>query len=170
MSENKKGLLITLAIINIILIIVWLSIFIFAQKESRFLEEQYDSLATENEKEGYVRDVSRDLRETENLRTELGNFFVRAGEEASFLERIESLAKRAEVGVKVFTFEKDEKIIRLSLESNGTFSRNYYFLSLIESLPYNLTVSKVVYIKEGQEDKVTWRMRLDLTLHSYLVI
>ena len=166
-TKYKKFLILAVCLLAIA-ILIWVSLFMLIRSTAKSLAQEQEALRTESEKEIYVTEVSRDLRETEDLRMGIESFFVKAGEEAFFLEKVETLAAHANLQIKIFNFEKREKVLYLNFQTQGSFSDSYYFLSLIESLPYNLSIVKVLLREAETNGQKTWEGRYEITLLSYL--
>ncbi|MEK7535533.1 MAG: hypothetical protein AAB590_00770 [Patescibacteria group bacterium] len=162
----KKNI-ITLSIINLLALGIWIGLFGYTHGQASKLGADYLALAEENEKEVYVTATSRDLRETENEQAELESLFVHVGGEAAFLEQVENLGSLAGVSLKVFTFEKRDKSLRVVLEGSGSFYANYYYLKLLETMPFYVTIDKSMFTKESTGEGSIWKGRHDFTLKSY---
>ncbi|HEY4493568.1 MAG TPA: hypothetical protein VJB98_03040 [Candidatus Paceibacterota bacterium] len=164
----RKGSLTILTLSSAILLSAWVYLFMYINRQSADLSGQYEALAQENEKETTVKALSRDLRETEEARVVLDSFIVRQGQEAEFLERVEGLAAKATVVLKVFKFETREDSLYLNFQSSGSFQSNYYFLGLLESVPYNLSFGQVSLEKEELNREEAWVGKHEVTVSSYM--
>jgi len=162
-----KRLIIFLCVANVVSIGLWVTLFLYARNMAGALQEHYIALAEETDKEAYATSISRDLRDTKEIRDQIERFIIRAGEEAFFLEKIESLAGPAGVSVRILSFEKKGDKLHLSIESQGTFATNYHFLSLLETIPYQVKISKSLFTREETSDG-NWKGRYELDLLSYL--
>ena len=108
------------------------------------------------EKEAKLKSVKKLIEDTENERKKLDTYFVTDNSVVDFIESIEALAKEVEIDTEVVSVDisENDKIseaLLLSLEVEGLWSNLFYFVSLIEELPFKIGISKVD-IKAVYED------------------
>jgi len=166
LSNRTSYPLYILLIVSIVLLVVWILFFYHIRTEAQTLGDKYELLETEKAKETYVRNTSRELRETENSRALLDNFFIFSGKEANFLERLEALALHASVTMKVLSFTKDEKSLHINFDTEGEYDGSYHFLSLLESLPLRLALDSASLAEKT--DSRAWLGKFEITVNGYL--
>ncbi|HEY4514801.1 MAG TPA: hypothetical protein VJJ22_01430 [Candidatus Paceibacterota bacterium] len=167
-NNNPNRLLVILAIVNLLAIAIWLAIFFFSQKLEASINDVISKLALEDAKGNYLATTAGDLRVTEEGRQIMNQSFIKLGDEASFLENIESLATSTKIEMSVSSFEKVDKTLHLVMQTKGSFARNYYFLSLLESLPYEMKINKATLSTNPGDIESGWSGRYDITISSYL--
>lgn len=88
----------------------------------------------------------------------------------SFIENIENLSRARSLEISIASVDKveDKKalephLVRIVMETQGSWSDNFAFLRAIESLPYRVMIESSNFAKE--ED--TWRLRITLILYVF---
>lgn len=89
---------------------------------------------------------------TDDELTRVNEFFVSSNGALEFVEYIENLAKKSALEYKIEFFdveqdpdflEQGKELLKTSIRVTGTTKNTRYFLSLIESLPYNIRIRRV---------------------------
>lgn len=149
-----KKHLITIIIVSIICIACGFGTFVFYEKirgsqaeitslqqSIQSLQIQADRLSAKKAEKGTVLDAS-----------ELDAFFVPADGALGFVEYIENLAVSSGLGYRINLFDSeqnpealsnDREFLKTSLTTSGTLKNTRNFISLIQSLPYNVRITKV---------------------------
>jgi len=115
---------------------------------------------------------------TKEDREKINSFFVKSDEETvDFLENVEALANSLNleiniVSVNVLDIDENNQILDLNLKITGSFNSVYDFISLIDSLPYELSLDKFnmnssVNVNEAGVENFEWSGNLSLALLSY---
>lgn len=118
------------------------------------------------------------IKNTAEDRKKIDSYFIDSREETiALLTNIESLAD--DVGVEVdvdidvksvVLNEKDRQILSSKIEAMGTFQTLYRFVSILESLPYKVTITglnmKRVTKKTGEEQP-KWSGDIAINILSY---
>lgn len=166
-SQNK--LIITLCVVNIFAVGIWAVLYAYSLRIGTKLQKVNSDLLNEDAKGAYVTNIAGELRTSEENRELIDKTFIKFGDEADFLENIENLATTTKVEIKVFSFEQKDKTLHLLMQTRGTFSRNYLFLSLLESLPYEIVVNKISMEKLKEEANLNrWETHYDVSVLSYI--
>lgn len=87
-------------------------------------------------------------------KNKIGQYFIPAGGAVDFVTQFEQLA--GSVGLTFNTLSIDaastpdlepqgKELLHISFETNGTWSKNMYFLSLVESLPYSTHIENITF-------------------------
>ena len=116
---------------------------------------------------------------TESKRLELESHFVTSDELVSFIEYIESLdtisggtlvIDEVDVGD-----EQGEPVLKVSLSASGKYKEIYKLLSLIETMPYevsiptfDLSVADIVSGAGASSVESEWNAEIDFMVISYL--
>ncbi|HEY4518383.1 MAG TPA: hypothetical protein VJG48_02040 [Candidatus Paceibacterota bacterium] len=163
-------MIIVLILLNIGAIGIWFVLLSRTKAASATVARESEQLLAENSKESYLSSASRDLRASESNQKYLMSLFVEEGSEVSFLERVEALGKHAGVDVKIVDFSRVGDQLRLSVQTKGNFQDIYYYLRLVESLPFALSVDSVSIRNGivGEKGNVFWEGVFGMTLSSYL--
>ena len=108
---------------------------------------------------------------------ELDSFFVPADGALDFVEYVESLASASSLVYKIELFdveqdavlkEQGKELLRTSIRTTGSIKNIRVFLSLIESLPFNIKVTRVDLRRTVAQAGTTavkdeWTMLIDFT-------
>jgi hypothetical protein len=167
-KNNPNTLLIVLSVVNVFAIGIWTTMYLYSENIEAKMVKSMADLAVEEAKGEYLTGISGDLRTTEANRKLIESTFIKIGDESLFLENIERLATSTKVELKVFAFEKKEESLHLSMQTRGSFSRNYLFMSLLEKLPYELQINKVTLEKLENDGVNLWESHYDVSVMSYL--
>lgn len=107
----------------------------------------------------------------------LNDFFIAPSGALDFVKYIETLAGTSGLTFKIELFdqvadpvlaEQGKELLRTALRTTGTMKNTKIFLSLIESLPYNVKVTRVDLRRagatEGTGTKDQWTALIDFTV------
>src|SRR3989338_10552610 len=165
--KNDKSTLI-LATLNFILIFAWATLFLQVSKIKIEYEALSKPLAEESGKESYITKISRQFRETEKARALLAKLLVDKGDEAGFLEKIESLGVLSGTTLKISAFEERGGVLRLGVKSVGNFEQVHYFINLLEAHPLSIKIEKALLSESsGESSPKKWEAMLDINLKNY---
>lgn len=87
------------------------------------------------------------LRATAEVRAALDRHFVTEGTIAEFIEEVEALGAFAGIKVSLTSVDvpaKGPPALGASLRMEGTFANIHFFVSLIEALPYEMELKRLV--------------------------
>lgn len=108
------------------------------------------SIAAESQKEASIESIKNILRNTAAEREKVGAYFVSSDNIVDFLEKIELLGEKSGVNLSFDSVDipPDEKsILRVRIGTEGKWEDTFYFLSLIENLPFKIELEKSSVIK-----------------------
>ncbi len=108
------------------------------------------SIATESQKEAGIESTRNVLRSTAAEREKIDSYFVSSDNIVDFLEKIELLGKKSGVTLSFDSVDipSDEKsILRVRVGTKGSWESTFYFLSLVENLPFKIEIEKSSIIK-----------------------
>lgn len=123
------------------------------------------------EQKSALADTKRLLGETEGARKKLSSFFVGRDGIVEFLEFLESTAALANVGSTIHRVSIEEgdgralpgqEFLRLTFDVQGGFQEVHHFLTLFETIPYEVHPREVHLgvVKRGR-DLPRWRADID---------
>ncbi|MBI4120900.1 MAG: hypothetical protein HY457_01435 [Parcubacteria group bacterium] len=115
-----------------------------------------EELGGEAEKEQAYRATRHALAETKAIRDGLQERFVVESGVAPFLQEIEALARRAGTTLTFehVTIERSggaTPFLQMQFKVYGEFGSMYYFLALIETFPYNISLEQFVLRHNGSD-------------------
>jgi len=90
------------------------------------------------------------LKDSEIERNKVNSIIVNKNSVADFIANLEKLAKTSEVEMtKTVSVEKEratakESYLKVSLRARGELAQVYYFMNLIENLPYKIRIRKMI--------------------------
>lgn len=127
------------------------------------------SIAAESQKEAGIESTRNILRNTAAEREKIDSYFVSSDNIVDFLEKIELLGKKSGVALSFDSVDipSDEKnVLRVRAGTKGSWENTFYFLSLIENLPFKIELEKSSVIKtvEVVSNIKTFYWRGDFTI------
>lgn len=133
--------------------------------------------------------LKKTIKETEADRDTLQSYFVKEDEVVKFIESIEDLGKKTNTIVQITQAQasqdpKKASTLFISLSSSGTFVDVTHFLVLLENLPHDMSVNKVLLSVETTPEQTvvdpktgkivsskpgtkSWAADVDINLLSY---
>jgi hypothetical protein len=176
-SQKTKSLVLFLLILNITLICIYW----FVSRKITNNIGQISELATELDfqldREGQLRSLRGITKDTEADRGTLDSHFVSPEGIVSLIKEVEGLASRSRlyieidsVGVEDYLIGEnvDEliEILDVDLSTEGSWSSNFYFLSLLEQMPYRVSIVRLSFdAKKNTDGEVlTWEGIISLKI------
>jgi predicted nuclease with TOPRIM domain len=127
-------------------------------------------LQKEDERAQTLLDVKRQLKRLALEREELREFFFKEEDIVKLLEQLENLAKHADIEMIVTAAAPAESqgktVFRAGMKIDGSWQDAMYFVSLLESLPLRLEVTRVNL--SGGESSGRWTGEVSLDLLSFV--
>jgi len=174
LSRYGIGLFILINIIGLTTYI-YLFGFIFDKKDA--IVNSVSKLDIEQLKEERLRAIKNSYRETASKRILLSKYFVDSEGIVTFIEDIERAGKSANVVLK-FNFVNirdtgEQDILAMKFETFGSFREIFYFLKLIEQMPFYTSLEKVLLDKEiptqfeERKESDTWHGLFTLVVLSF---
>ena len=121
-------------------------------------------------------ELERLLDQTEDRRALIDRAFVTPGSLVDFIESTEGLGRAAQVSLTLRSVEPDKtkNLLRVSLDASGRFERLFLLVSLLESLPPEVAITRLSMSKAPlpplEKDPNTWNAHADLEASTYLNI
>jgi|SRR3989344_976398 len=180
MSKGKQ-FLIFIIIINFVLLGAY-GLFFYSIKTA---SEEASALSYDLEEKRTNKDelslLQHSLNETKEDREKLNSYFVRSGNIDSFIERIISLGDESGITIMLNGLtETPDNTLTIDLRGSGKFEDLFYFMKLIEHIPYHIEFKKV-YLnttaistgdpgKDAKEEASTrkWDASFTLTLFGFI--
>ena len=167
-----------ITIIALLMFGVILSMYLFVYKRIDFMYSELNKIKTELD----IMDVATTNRQDtvkllNNSKTdieELNKYFVPLKDPAVFLETIESLGKYTGADVEVETLKRIDDVkkgtddadikqkVNVEIALSGKWEEVYRTLSLMEKMPYAITINNVVIMAEKESDYGEWSGQVDL--------
>ena len=102
-------------------------------------------------------------REIDPAKEQIAEYFIDKKNFIDFVERVESLADKAQVTIEKRSSE-NKGALQLGVDFEGSFSNSMYFVALVESLPINLKIDNVRIEQTSEGD--LWRGWVTIVLPS----
>ncbi len=175
-----KKHLITIVIVSLVCIICGFGAFLFFNQESR-LESEIIALQKEVrqlEVQANSLTVQKPVSSFDASIEELNEYFVSADGALDFVKYIEDLATSAGLSYRINSFDaednpdisqNDKEYLKTSLTATGSMKNIRNFISLIESLPYNIKITRVD-LKSGGVQSLSasreqiWTLMIDFSV------
>lgn len=113
-------------------------------------EELTLSITVEAQKEASIESIRNILRNTAVEREKIEGYFVSSDNIVDFLEKIELLGKKSGASLSFDSVDipSDEKnVLRVRIGTEGNWENTFYFLSMIENLPFKIEIEKSSIVK-----------------------
>jgi len=164
-----------LAVLVTLLLSAYVYFFYTTVDSGRKMAALYSTLHQSASDETKAHSLSKSIDDTAVLRSSLDSYFIRSSESVLFLEKIETLGKQTGVSLHTSSYVVVPKtgILEDQFFADGTFSELYNLLALIESMPYQISVKNVNFIKNstpenGKDQRPPWTATFTVDLLSYI--
>jgi len=124
---------------------------------------------TDVKKDGTLRAAKASLVKNKELIERMDSYFISRDGVVAFIEELEKLGKDTGVLLSIgsVSAENDSKMkddfketLRIRLEASGPWANLFYFLSILESLPYRAQVDQMTVSLLGASDKLSFGSEL----------
>ena len=111
------------------------------------------------------------VRDTESLRNDLDTFFVKEDDAVSFIERLESLARRSGVAFEIVAADpnltvRDKPSLDLTMTVEGSREKITQFSSLLEQLPLRV-LSTAFDLRSTGRAEAPWQATIRMSVKSF---
>lgn len=113
-----------------------------ASEETSTLSYELNARQTNEDDLTQLRHAVNDMKED---RMKLQSYFVRSSSINTFFDSLESLGAESNVVVKLGGLIERESLLGIDVGVSGTFEDIYYFVKLIEHLPYRIEFKKAFF-------------------------
>jgi hypothetical protein len=160
MKKNKSIILI---LVLLLLLVLGILMFLYIKTKKDFAEMK--SLSSS------VFEYSKQSEQILNLRTnsekfrgdiaKINGYLVSSGGEVDFIEKIENLARKQNLSSEITSVSIDnDKVLYkdgleylvLNLKTYGSWNSTFTFLSMLENMPYNISVEKAGFVYIDDKD------------------
>lgn len=108
------------------------------------------NIAAESQKEANIESIRNIFRGTAEERGKIDSYFVSSDNIVDFLEKIEFLGKKSGVSLSFDSVDipsEEKNILRVRVGTEGSWEDTFYFLSLVENLPFKIELEKSSIVK-----------------------
>jgi|GEM_PF-6102322 len=106
-----------------------------------------------------MQNLKQTIKDTEEARTEVANFFVDSDMIIEFLETIEGMAGKADVEIDVKSINEIEteaegiKELSLNIDFEGDWISVHHFMVLLENIPIKMTIDRLNFRETVSREK-----------------
>lgn len=143
--KNNKHTLYTIIIIICSLASIGFYVYIFSLIEKN--NNSAHNLAIEikkiDDQKKKVMQIKKDIENTKDIRFALSQHFLTSNDIVRFFDSLDTESRLAKVGFSIVNASevKTGEPFSFSLKTIGNYDQNYYFLKILESLPYDLRIN-----------------------------
>lgn len=142
-------ILILLILCNIAAIVGYYFLFQHIKTQSKTALSLTSTIDLSQQKNSHLSSLRAVVKDTEGKRQQLATFLLSSDAEISFIEQVETLAKKSGLGAKTNNVSSvagetvTTKKLQMQLETTGSWNNIMYFLSQLENSPYDVHVKAV---------------------------
>jgi len=152
--NKTKNILIFLIILNLSAIGLYWFLSSQINKNTEMVSNSASELNIQVAKEKQLKLSRNIIDDTEADRNKLDSFFVSSDGIVSFIQEIENLADSAGLSIEIISVEVDDyvlnekvdaviEVLNLTLDVSGSWSGNFYFLNLLETMPHKINIGRL---------------------------
>lgn len=165
LNKTKKLLLIVSAL-TIAVLVLYIVFFLQIREKNKNISLLKNEADLVIQKEGRLRSIQQLISDTKDEREKLSTYFVGKDGAVEFIEKIESLEADTGAVIDITSVSVDDigdvvnedaELLRLLFKAEGSWQSIYQLLSLIESLPFNVSVTQANLEGQfvlGEEDEI----------------
>ncbi|MCX6736375.1 MAG: type 4a pilus biogenesis protein PilO [Candidatus Parcubacteria bacterium] len=175
MNNGKiKKTIILFIIVDAILFFLYLGLFFATHWRNTQTQEIYASFYQQTSDAETLKRLESSLSDTEKQRALLNEHLITPSQTLTFIEQIESLGKQSLADVQVTSVASPKKKgepFLLEFTASGGFENIYRLFSLVEEMPYRVTIRKVNLLANPPSNELpsSWRASFTIVLDSYLM-
>lgn len=154
MKKSKKkttGVLVGVIILNLLLVGAYVYAFYSVKvknEEASLVSEELEEYLS---KEGDINVLRKIVKDKKDDREKLETYFVARDDIPEFARKIESLGGMSGVKLAIVGLSTQEDVLSFDLSSQGSFKDTLHLISLIESLPFKVDITKA-YLDMGEAE------------------
>lgn len=175
--NNKKTTFYFLLSISIILLIAWVSLFVFINwKVNKKIESNEQTAKAVNLEVGEVLAIKRKFDSLQEVRNTIDGYFIERGNSFLVIEKIEEISRESGVILKINQAEELSSI-QLNLSVVGNFKNLWQFIAMLENLPFKIRINNLILTKQNDSSPLSanlkndesgdWRSNINLTISSF---
>jgi Tfp pilus assembly protein PilO len=165
MLPKTKKVAVVSVVVFLCIIALYAGLRYVIAREERAVHEQMTARGTVEDRQRSLLQLSKALAETEGERAELASAVVSDEGVTEFLELVERIAREegltintTSVGVEPLPKSTKFELLALSHEVKGSYTQVMRFVSLLETLPYQVTLQSVSLDRTVEADAPNlWR-------------
>ncbi len=175
MNNGKiKKTVILFVVVDAILFLLYVGLFFAVYRKNTQTQEIYASFYQRTSDAEVLKRMERSLFETEKQRALLDEHLITPTQTLVFIEQVESLGKQSHTDVQVTSITSPKKKgepFLLEFNASGGFENIYRLFSLVEEMPYRVTIRKANLVANpgGNGTTSSWRASFVIVLDSYLM-
>ncbi len=145
MISREKKIIVTLSVVLLALLGANFGLFWMTKQKVNDTSAALLELKKTSDLETKARALGDLVKQTASERQALDAYFVQKENSVKFIEQIEGLGKQAGLSLTVasVTVANNGKELRMNLGSNGSFDDTFYFVTLLETMPYKTRLEQV---------------------------
>ncbi len=136
----------------------------------------FDELNEYLSKGGTINTLKMSIKNTKEDRKKVDAYFVKRDDIPDFTRKIESLGGMSGTDLTITALRSQGDVLSFDLSSEGSFKNTLQLISLIESLPFKVDITKayidVVEVEIPKEDgggiKSTWKGNYSIDLIGFI--
>lgn len=171
MTNSKNKFIINIVLVvffNLLLLLLVIFLWRAADLKRNLVLDIKKQLALYERRIDHINRLEETLRRTKENYSKIESMFIEEDSMVSFIEELESLAKNADVNLKIkgirFVGEQDKKPV-FTLVISGSFKDIYYYFTLLENMIYKIEFDKASIEKFSETEG--WESFLELRLLSF---
>ena len=179
MGKNRQKTTLILAgviILNILLFGVYGYAFYtmkIKNEEASLVSEELNEYLS---KEGTINLLKISVKDTAEERGKIGAYFVSRDDIPDFARQIESLGNMSGTDLTITGLRTDDGVLFFDISSDGTFRNVMQLVSLVESLPFKIDVTKAymdvaeidIPEEEGGGTRISWSGNFSIKLTGFV--
>lgn len=151
-----KRVIISILIANLVVASAYFFLFAEVWSKNKKIASIESEIAGQNEKDVKLQFIGKLLEETKEKRELVSKTFLNSDGAVSFIEEMERLAKNNNVSINIDSitidknFSNNKEKINLRIKADGSWKNLYKFFGLLESLSYNIDISRISWSKDSK--------------------
>jgi Tfp pilus assembly protein PilO len=173
MKTFSTKILILMILLNIMAIAGYYFFFQYIETQSKTSLSLTSTLDLSQQKNSHLNALRSVIKETEGKRQQLATFLLSSDTEIPFIEQLEALGKSSALAIKTNNIASivggtaTTKVLKMQLQTIGSWNNTLYFLSQVENLPYNIDIQGVSLGRQSISDKTagsSWTATFDISV------
>lgn len=168
-NKKTKIILIVVLVLNLVLIGLYAYSFFRVKIKNEKIVVASQDLEKQLDKEGEIGNIEKIIKDTKKERKKLNAYFVTRDDIVGFTQKIESLGRISNTQLTITDLKTQDDTLSFRLSSKGKFADIVYLISLIENLPFKLSINKAYInkISGDSSDGSRWNGNLNVVLHGF---
>jgi Tfp pilus assembly protein PilO len=150
LSRTKK-ILIVCILLNVLVFGAYAFLYIDIKSKNVRVSELLTEAENDMQKDASLRAIKTSLNENKEFISQIDSYFVPKNGVPDFIDTLEKLGKESEIALSIGSVSVEEgknkndfkDALHLHVDTIGSWQNIYYFLSVLESLPYRIQFDQV---------------------------